>query len=191
MPPKEQLVITAEEEAIIKRKIIEQTATVQPGKDYPLRKLVKTFFALNDAIDAGGEGFDDAQEAFLTELDTYEFNMGRYSTAVAANRKQMESYDDEEEALAAKTNELKSQNAILKGKLHETVRERAFQTARDEAVRACGEYPSRAENASVVEGLKKAIAEETAQLATLDVAIERKKRCYALLLKVIDDAARA
>ena len=70
MPPKEQLVITAEEEAIIKQKIIEQTATLQPGKDYPLRKLVKTFFALNDAIDAGGEGLDAAQEAFLTELDT-------------------------------------------------------------------------------------------------------------------------
>ena len=86
MPPKEQLVITAEEEAIIKQKIIEQTATLQPGKDYPLRKLVKTFFALNDAIDAGGEGLDAAQEAFLTELDTYEFSMGRYSTVVAANR---------------------------------------------------------------------------------------------------------
>ena len=135
MPPKEQLVITAEEEAIIKQKIIEQTATLQPGKDYPLRKLVKTFFALNDAIDAGGEGLDAAQEAFLTELDTYEFSMGRYSTVVAANRTQMESYDDEEEALAAKTRELKSQDVELKGKLHETVRERAFRTARDEAVR--------------------------------------------------------
>jgi THO complex subunit 7 len=191
MPPKEQLVITAEEEAIIKQKIIEQTATLQPGKDYPLRKLVKTFFALNDAIDAGGEGLDAAQEAFLTELDTYEFSMGRYSTVVAANRTQMESYDDEEEALAAKTRELKSQDAELKGKLHETVRERAFRTARDEAVRACGEYPSRAESASIAEGLKKAIAEGTAHLGELDVAIERKKRCYALLLKVIDDASRA
>ena len=106
---------------------------------------------MNDAIDAGGEGLDAAQEAFLTELDTYEFSMGRYSTVVAANRTQMESYDDEEEALAAKTRELKSQDAELKGKLHETVRERAFRTARDEAVRACGEYPSRAESASIAD----------------------------------------
>ncbi|CEF96533.1 THO complex subunit 7/Mft1 [Ostreococcus tauri] len=188
MPPKTDnapLVITTEEEEIIKQRIIEQTATLKPGQDYPLKRLVKTFFALMKALDAGAD-VDEAKETFLIELDTYEFNMLRYGTVVDAQRVQTLAYDDEEIELEQTTKRLKGQCKNLRSELAASERERAFREARDEAASACREYPTRAESEDANAQLERALAEAKIVLTGLDEKVAARKAKYALLLAVVD-----
>jgi len=186
MPPKPgALVITEEEEEIIRQRIIEQTATLRPGQPYPLKRLVGAFFDLVATLDAE-EDAEEAKEAFYTELDTYEFNMGRYSSVVAAQRLQQLGYDDEEEALRAKTAELLSKSASIRTKLAESARERAFREARDETVAACREQPPRADSEATNAELERAIADARAHIESLDADVAERKAKYALLLTALD-----
>lgn len=105
---------------------------------------------------------------------------------VAGNRAQQIEYDEEEEALEAKTAELKNENVELRGKLRETVKERAFRAARDEAARACRELPSREASAEAIEALKRSIAETSVEQSQINDEINAKSADFALLFKVID-----
>jgi THO complex subunit 7 len=187
MPPKKaaELVITPEEEEVLNQLLVEQMATLKPGVDYPLKRVANGLGAVIDALNAG-ESTDEALEHFLTELDVYAFNMSRYTTVVAGNRAQQIEYDEEEEALEAKTAELKNENVELRGKLRETVKERAFRAARDEAARACRELPSREASAEAIEALKRSIAEASVEQSQINDEINAKSADFALLFKVID-----
>lgn len=186
MPPKPApIVVTAEEEEIIKRSIIEQTAELRPGQPYPLKRLIRAFFDLVKTLDAD-EGVDEAREAFYTELDTYEFNMGRYASVVAAQRMQQLGYDDEEEALRVKTAELLSMSASIRSKLAESARERAFRSERDETVAACREQPARADTEAANAAIERAIADARAHLESLNADVAERKAKYALLLAALD-----
>lgn len=105
---------------------------------------------------------------------------------VAAQRLQQLGYDDEEEALRAKTAELLSKSASIRTKLAESARERAFREARDETVAACREQPPRADSEATNAELDRAIADARAHIESLDADVAERKAKYALLLTALD-----
>ena len=181
------LVITPEEEEAIRTRLITQTAQTKRGVDYPIRRLAKSFFVLKGAVDNEDEGaIAEAREKFLIELDTYEFNMGRYSTVVAANREQQDTYDEEDDQSRAECAELKAQVAELKIKLGDSALERQFRQRRETAARTCAEYPSRATIDREIEDLCQDIADVSAKRDELAKKVDFAKKQFALLLRVAD-----
>jgi len=181
------LVITPLEDEIIRKRLITQTAQTKKGVDYPIKRLVKAFWALKDAIDGeDASAIAETREAFLTELDTYEFNMGRYSTVVAANRAQQEAYDDEEDRSRDECAALKASVAELKAKLGESVLERRFRRRREAAARACAEFPARAAIARENDELRKSIERLRAKRDERANKIDQAKKRVATLLRVVD-----
>jgi len=182
------LTVTEEEEAEIRTRIITQMAPPSTkNPDYPLKRVVKTFFEYSSALDRGdADEIAQAKETFLIELDTYAFSMSRHDLVVHAQRSQQRAYEEEEEMLYAKARELGAELKALKTELRATARERKCRVATEEAIRACEEYPSRAESAQAVETLKRVVDELRAERDGLDAKVEARKRKFALLLEVID-----
>ena len=181
------LIITPEEEEAIRKRLITQTAQTKKGVDYPIRRLVKSFFALKAAVDGEDEGeIAEAREKFLIELDTYEFNMGRYSTVVAANREQQDTYDEEDDKSQVECADLKAQVAELKIKLGDSVLERQFRQRRETVARTCAEYPSRATIDLETEQLRQEIERASSKRDDLANKVDFAKKQFALLLRVAD-----
>jgi THO complex subunit 7 len=181
------LVITAEEEEEIREKIITQTATFKQGVDYPLKRLVKSYFVFSNAIASGDEEqIAETQESFFTELDTYSFDMSRYDVVVHALRTQLQDYEDEEKELALKSAELRAETSVLQTKLRASTRESAMRASTEELAHQCAEHPTRAQSASRIEAAKSAIDELRVECESLDAQVESRKKKLALLLEVVD-----
>ena len=84
-----------------------------------------------------------------------------------------------------KVKEHRNYEARVRG-LRETVKERAFRAARDEAARACREFPSRDVSAEAIDALKRSIAEASVEQSKLNDDFNAKSADFALLFKVID-----
>eukprot|EP00240_Pyramimonas_obovata_P014235 CAMPEP_0118932564 /NCGR_PEP_ID=MMETSP1169-20130426/10496_1 /TAXON_ID=36882 /ORGANISM="Pyramimonas obovata, Strain CCMP722" /LENGTH=201 /DNA_ID=CAMNT_0006875241 /DNA_START=200 /DNA_END=805 /DNA_ORIENTATION=+ len=178
--------ISAEEEDIIRKRLISQTAKANGFST--LNKLTKRFLSLCASAENGDvTKTEDIYQTLMKELAAYELQVTRLNTIRAANHREQDKYKIQAVELEKALLQVQGEIEELKVTLEKAREERAHKEEYEVLRRLCMEHPARSETRTAIATLEKDIAALENESAQANGVLELRKKQFALLLHAADE----
>ncbi|KAL2612696.1 hypothetical protein R1flu_024388 [Riccia fluitans] len=193
--PSRYAISEAEDECVIRKRLLTKTVTMTCKADPPLNTLLQKFFAFSEVVKKDTDDYEEWERlhaAFLQELDAFALPLTKSEAVVEVKKREIEGYIE----LHARLKEQVAQ-CIYKAKVDVECSKLELEEARkinrkpyeeSEAIRRqIMSYPTRSAAQEKLREMQKELDLLEEEDAALAASVECRKTQFSILLQAVDD----
>ncbi|GAB4815206.1 hypothetical protein N2152v2_002252 [Parachlorella kessleri] len=179
---------TPEEEAIIKKRYLTQTAATQANALPPFKKLTKRYLEFCQVAESGtSEEAERLYGELLADLYAVQFHMQKLEEISNAFRREQQMYQEGQEQLQASITQAVQDIEDRKQQLEQARTELQQKKEYEVVKRQIVEVPARSVTRAEMEAVNQEIRDMQAQAQQIDTLSDRRKRQFAALASCIEE----